>query len=79
MLFRSHANGKSSGGKAGGDLLVTIDVQVPTALNDEQRDAVEALTKVLDEYPRASMFADGDAGAGAAGDSDSGEGATDGS
>jgi molecular chaperone DnaJ len=72
-----HANGKSSGGKGGGDLLVTIDVQVPTALNDEQREAVEALTKVLDEYPRASMFADADAGAGS--DSDSGEGATDGS
>jgi hypothetical protein len=48
---------------------------VPTALNDEQRDAVEALTKVLDEYPRASMFADANEGS----DSDSGEGATDGS
>jgi len=50
-------NGSSSGGKSAGDLLVTVDVQVPVNLNNEQREAIEALAKVLDEDPRASLFA----------------------
>ncbi len=46
--------GKGAGDK--GDLLVTVDVQIPVNLNKEQRDAVDALAKVLDEDPRASLF-----------------------
>lgn len=44
-------------GKEPGDLLVTVDVQVPPELTDEQRTAVEELAKVLDEDPRAGLFA----------------------
>jgi molecular chaperone DnaJ len=44
-------------GKASGDLLVTVDVQVPGALNDEQRAAVDTLAQVLDPDPRAALFA----------------------
>ncbi len=40
-----------------GDLLVTVDVQVPVNLNGEQRSAVETLAQVLDENPRAALFA----------------------
>jgi molecular chaperone DnaJ len=36
------------GSAAGGDLLVTVDVTVPTALSDEQRAAVEALARSFD-------------------------------
>ena len=32
--------------RAAGDLLVTVDVQVPTELDDEQRAAIESLTQV---------------------------------
>jgi molecular chaperone DnaJ len=44
-------------GKAGGDLLVTVDVQVPEKLKPDQREAVEALAKTLDDDPRAALFA----------------------
>jgi molecular chaperone DnaJ len=47
----SKTNGK------GGDLLVTIDVVVPTELDDRQREAVEALAAVTDADPRAGLFA----------------------
>jgi molecular chaperone DnaJ len=50
------SSGGSANGKGAGDLLVTIDVQVPQELTDDQRAAVEALTGVLDAPPRASMF-----------------------
>jgi molecular chaperone DnaJ len=43
-------------GKAG-DLLVTVDVQVPINVTGAQREAVEALGAVLDEDPRAGLFA----------------------
>jgi molecular chaperone DnaJ len=46
----------SSNGKGGGDLLVTVDVVVPTELTDEQREAVEALSTAFPEDPRAGMF-----------------------
>ena len=42
-------------GAAGGDLLVTVDVQVPGELNDEQRAAVEALAAAFADDPRAAM------------------------
>src|SRR5262249_42578265 len=48
-------NGASSG-KKGGDLLVTIDVLVPTELSAAQREAVEALGAVVTEDPRAALF-----------------------
>jgi molecular chaperone DnaJ len=46
--------GKGAGGK--GDLLVTVDVQVPVNLNGSQRDAIEKLASTLDDDPRATMF-----------------------
>jgi DnaJ-class molecular chaperone len=38
-----------------GDLLVTIDVQVPSTLTDEQRQAVEALASASTGNPRAHL------------------------
>ena len=43
-------------GKAG-DLLVTVDAQIPVSLNNDQREAIETLANVLDEDPRAALFA----------------------
>jgi molecular chaperone DnaJ len=40
---------------ARGDLLVSVDVVVPTQLNDEQRRAVEALAAATTESPRAHL------------------------
>ena len=41
-VLRVRGKGVPSGnGKGTGDLLVTVDVQVPTELSDEQREAVE--------------------------------------
>jgi len=48
-----HADGKASGG----DLLVTVDVQVPVNLNSAQRSAIESVASTLDEDPRAELFA----------------------
>src|SRR5215471_6749623 len=39
-----------------GDLLVTVDVQVPVNLNHDQREAIEGLSKALDVDPRAGLF-----------------------
>jgi hypothetical protein len=36
---------------------VTVDVQVPQELDDQQRGAVEALAKVLEGDPRRAMYA----------------------
>jgi molecular chaperone DnaJ len=41
---------------AGGDLLVTIEVVVPTNLDQAQHAAVEALAAALPDDPRASLF-----------------------
>ena len=38
-----------------GDLLVTVDVAVPTKLDEEQKAAVEALAAVLTDDPRADL------------------------
>ncbi|MGQ0825106.1 MAG: molecular chaperone DnaJ [Actinomycetota bacterium] len=57
LRVRGRGIESNSNGKDPGDLLVTVDVQVPQHLTDEQRDAVEALAKVLDEDPRAALFA----------------------
>jgi molecular chaperone DnaJ len=47
----------SRNGSAAGDLLVTVDVQVPAELNDEQRAAVEALAAAFPSDPRESLAA----------------------
>ncbi|MFM7224591.1 MAG: molecular chaperone DnaJ [Actinomycetota bacterium] len=47
----------AEGRKEVGDLLVTVEVQVPTGLTDEQRAAIDALGRVLDADPRAELFA----------------------
>ena len=52
------AKGKGGATKSGGrgDLLVTIDVQVPTELDDETRAAIEALRAARgDQDPRAAL------------------------
>ena len=49
--FRVKGKGIASGSSTG-DLLVTVDVVVPSHLTDEQRHAVEALAKTLDSSPR---------------------------
>ena len=50
------AGDKPHNGKAGGDLLVTVDVVVPTDLDDGQRAAVEALAEAFADDPRARLF-----------------------
>ena len=53
------ASGKGASAKAGGrgDLLVTVEVQVPTELSDEERDAVEALRDARGATnPRDGLF-----------------------
>src|SRR5579875_512213 len=52
--FRVRGHGVPSGNgraKGPGDLLVTVEVTVPTKLNDAQRQAVEALAGTLNESP----------------------------
>jgi molecular chaperone DnaJ len=59
LRVRGHGvpgDGNGRNGK-GGDLLVTVDVQVPDALDERQRDAVEALAGAFDADPRADMYA----------------------
>ena len=43
-------------GAKGGALLVTLDVRVPTDLNDEQREAIEKLATVVTDDPRTELF-----------------------
>jgi molecular chaperone DnaJ len=47
----------ADGGHKAGDLLVTVDVQVPSELTPAQSEAIDALAAVLDGDPRAAMFA----------------------
>ena len=57
-VMRVRGKGITSGnGKKPGDLLVTVDVQVPGELNDEQRAAVDSLAQVFDPDPRSALFA----------------------
>jgi molecular chaperone DnaJ len=48
----------ADGGGRAGDLLVTVEVQVPVKLTSAQRDAIEALAAALDDDPRAGLFAE---------------------
>jgi molecular chaperone DnaJ len=52
--FRVKGKGITTGSSTG-DLLVTVDVVVPAHLTDDQRKAVEALAKTLDESPRQHL------------------------
>jgi molecular chaperone DnaJ len=57
-VLRVRGKGVEADGRAkNGDLLVTVDVQVPVHLNGEQRKAVDALAEVLNDDPRAELFA----------------------
>ncbi len=80
--FRVKGKGATTS-KGSGDLLVTIEVAVPTKLSDRQREALEALDLVLVESPRSrietlarqargSTAADSTSGSGGAGTSGSG-------
>jgi molecular chaperone DnaJ len=53
QTFRVKGRGvPSAGRRGGGDLLVTVEVTVPKKLTDEQRAAVEGLSRLLDGAPR---------------------------
>ncbi|MDA8266212.1 MAG: molecular chaperone DnaJ [Actinomycetota bacterium] len=53
--FRVKGRGVKSGATAG-DLLVTVEVAVPTELSDEQRSAIDALAKAGGQSPRATLL-----------------------
>jgi molecular chaperone DnaJ len=57
-VLRVRGKGVAADGSAkAGDLLVTVDGQVPVNLTAAQRDAIENLANVLDDDPRAALFA----------------------
>jgi molecular chaperone DnaJ len=56
-VLRVRGRGIPSSSGPAGDLLVTLEVQVPTTLTDEQRAAVEALAAAFPDDPRAALFA----------------------
>ncbi|MDA8381262.1 MAG: molecular chaperone DnaJ [Actinomycetota bacterium] len=53
--FRVRGRGVAAGKGTAGDLLVTVQVQVPTTLSGEERSAVEALKEAMSESPRSEM------------------------
>lgn len=56
LRVRGQGVAADGNGKQGGDLLVTIDVQVPEELDERQRDAVESLATAFEVDPRAELF-----------------------
>ena len=52
--FRVKGHGVPGGGSTTGDLLVTVEVDVPDELSDEQRAAVEELAKVIEPPSRSA-------------------------
>jgi molecular chaperone DnaJ len=54
-VLRVRGRGMPRPGGGTGDLLVTVDVQVPPTLTDEQRQAVEALATASTGNPRAHL------------------------
>ena len=52
---RGVPGGSGRNGSKPGDLLVKVEVQVPTALTDEQRAAVESLAAVTEPAPRIAV------------------------
>jgi molecular chaperone DnaJ len=59
--FRVRGRGVTVPGGTG-DLLVTVEIAVPTALTDPERQAVEALAEVTDWSPRDEQPAAKEAG-----------------
>jgi molecular chaperone DnaJ len=55
-VLRVKGRGLTHGHKHG-DLLVTVEVAVPTKLTDEQRSAIDAFAAATTESPRAHLFA----------------------
>ena len=53
---RVQAQGHRDAKRAHGDLIVTVDVQVPTSSATEQRQAVEAFAAATTASPRAGLF-----------------------
>ena len=62
MRVRGHGVDADGKKKAKGDLLVTVDVQIPVNLNSDQRAAIEGLAQALDADPRAHLFDEAQAG-----------------
>ena len=57
-VLRVRGKGVAADGRGKpGDLLVTVDAQVPINLSSAQREAIEALAAVLDDDPRAALSA----------------------
>jgi molecular chaperone DnaJ len=57
-VLRVRGKGVEADGRAkNGDLLVTVDVQVPVNVSGEQRAAIEQIAQVLNDDPRAALFA----------------------
>jgi molecular chaperone DnaJ len=55
---RHRVKGKGiASAKTTGDLIVSVDVVVPTELTDEQKDAVVAFAKAFDGSPRDNVLA----------------------
>ena len=54
QTFRVKGRGITTGSSIG-DLLVTVDIVVPSELTDDQRKAVEALARTLDGSPREHL------------------------
>jgi molecular chaperone DnaJ len=50
--------GKGAGSPERGDIRYRFVIEVPETLSDEQREAVEALAKVMNGDPRAALFAE---------------------
>jgi molecular chaperone DnaJ len=55
-VLRVRGKGVTGERNKSGDLLVTVDVQVPVNLKHDQREAIEGLSKVLADDPRAGLF-----------------------
>ncbi len=55
-VLRVRGKGVTGERNKAGDLLVTVDVQVPVNLNHDQREAIEGLAKALADDPRAGLF-----------------------
>lgn len=56
-VLRVRGHGVTAGNGRRGDLLATVEVDVPTRIGDKEREAVEALARAMDgdEHPRAHL------------------------
>ncbi len=53
--FRVKGRGVVDDGKGAGDLLITVEVAVPTNLSSAEREAIEALASASTRSPRAHL------------------------